>query len=125
MDRKALIAKKLRRLKKKRAIRAKVSGTPDRPRLVVYRSNRHIYAQLVDDTQGKVLLGTSDLSPDVRQALSEKSTKTDASKVVGKVIAEKAMERKYKRVVFDRNGFKYHGRVQALADAAREAGLEF
>ncbi len=125
MDRKALIAKKIRRLKKKRAIRAKVSGTPERPRLVVYRSNRHIYAQMVDDTQGKVLFGISDLNATVREALPENGTKTDASKVVGRMIAEKALEKNFKKVVFDRNGFKYHGRIQALADAAREAGLEF
>lgn len=107
-------------LRKKRhvRIRSKVQGTAERPRLVIYRSLAHIHAQLVDDSTGTVLAGTSDLK-------IKKGTKTERAIEVGKEIARMAQEKKITACVFDRNGFKYHGRTKALADAAREAGLKF
>ena len=117
-------AKAAKRFRKKKAIRAKMTGTADVPRLVVFRSNRHMYAQLVDDQNNKVLMGSSDLQEAVKSEMEKDSSKTDKSKVIGKVIATRAIEQGVKRVVFDRNGFKYHGRVKAIADAVREAGVE-
>ncbi len=111
--------KELDRQNRKRRIRAKISGTAQKPRLVVFRSLNNIYAQLIDDENGKVLAGTSNLK------LKDKASKTDLSKKVGEEIAKKALENKIETVVFDRNGYQYHGRVKALADAAREAGLKF
>lgn len=113
-----------KRLRKKKALRDKLTGTPEIPRLVVYRSNRHMYAQLVDDVNNKVLMGGSDLEEAVKTDLKDDTTKTDMSTLVGKVLAAKALEQGIKQVIFDRNGFKYHGRVKALADAVREAGVE-
>jgi len=116
--------KEVKRLKKKKALRSKLSGTADVPRLVIFRSNRHIYAQVVDDSSDRVLFGGSDQQEEVKKALKKSSTKSDASVALGKVIADKAKKEGIQKVVFDRNGFKYHGRVKALADAVREAGLE-
>lgn len=113
------------RLRRKGHIRKHVSGTPERPRLVVYRSLNHIYAQLVDDLNNKTLMTASDLSADVKSQVKKDTTKTERGGLVGELIARKALEKKIKRVVFDRGGFKYHGRVKALAEAARNAGLEF
>ena len=106
-------------------IRKKIRGTEERPRLVVFRSLRHIYAQLVNDSAHKTLLTVSDLSPEVKDQIKEKDSKIDHSVIVGKALAEKALSRKIENVVFDRGGFRYHGRIKALADAAREAGLQF
>jgi len=110
--------KDLRRLRIKRGIRKKISGTPENPRLSVFRSNVHIYAQLIDDVNGQTLAAASSES-------GVKGNKTDQSKEVGKMIAEKATAAGIKKVVFDRNGYLYHGRVKALADSAREGGLKF
>lgn len=105
-------------------VRKKVFGTPERPRLCVYKSLRYIYAQIIDDTKGHTLVAASSLEPKLRKTL--KSTKdTEAAKAVGRLIAERALAKGIKKVVFDRGGYPYHGRVAALADAAREAGLEF
>ena len=117
-------AKDLKRLKKKKALRARLSGTAEVPRLVVFRSNRHVYAQVVNDLEDRVLFGGSDLQEAVAGQLKKDSTKTDASVALGKAIAEKAKAAGIKKVVFDRNGFKYHGRVKALADSVRAEGLE-
>ncbi len=117
-------AKILKRLKKKKALRAQLSGTAEVPRLVVFRSNRHVYAQLVNDLEGRVIIGSTDLQEAVQGQLKDSSTKTDASVALGKTIAEKAKAAGIKKVVFDRNGFKYHGRVKALADSVRAEGLE-
>ena len=106
-------------------IRKKVIGTTERPRLTVFRSMNNIYAQLVDDVNGKTLLSVSSISKELKSAYTDKKTKTEDSKLVGKKLAELAIEQKIKKVVFDRNGYLYHGRVKAIADAAREAGLEF
>lgn len=101
-------------------IREKVAGTPERPRLNIYRSLNHIYAQVVDDSKGVTLASASTL-----QAKLKTGGNVAAAKEVGKLIAEKSIEKGIKKVVFDRGGFLYHGRIKALADAAREAGLEF
>ncbi len=114
-----LQAKAARRVRRRYAIRAKLRGTPERPRLVVFRSNSDIYAQLVDDTKGFTLASTGS------QKIADKMKKTDKSTAVGKQIAAMAKEKGITKVVFDRNGYLYHGRVKALADAAREGGLEF
>ena len=118
-------AKLTKRLKKKKALRARMAGTAEVPRLVVFRSNRHIYAQIVNDEEHKVLIGGADLQDEIRKGLKKDASKSDASVALGKMIAEKAKEAGIKQVVFDRNGFKYHGRIKALADAARAEGLEF
>ena len=105
--------------------RYKVLGTPERPRVVVYRSLRHIYAQLIDDTAGSVLTSASTLSPEIKSKLNSGKHKTEQSKMVGELLASKASEKGIKQVRFDRSGYVYHGRVKALADALREGGLEF
>jgi large subunit ribosomal protein L18 len=110
--------------RRKARIRKKISGSSERPRLSVFRSARHIYAQVIDDTGGGTLAHASTLSPDLKGTLGE-DDKTGAAKKVGALIAKMCLERKVAKVVFDRNGFLYHGRVKALAEAAREAGLDF
>jgi large subunit ribosomal protein L18 len=112
------------RERRKLRIRKKVNGTPERPRLSVFRSARHIYAQVIDDTTGVTLAHASTLSKDLKGTLGE-DNKTDAAKKVGALIAKICKSKKIERVVFDRNGYLYHGRISALAQAAREAGLEF
>ncbi|HEX3594990.1 MAG TPA: 50S ribosomal protein L18 [Polyangiaceae bacterium] len=119
------MAKKLTgRERRKLRIRTKISGSTERPRLSVFRSARHIYAQVVDDATGKTLASASTLSRDLKGAIDE-SDKTDAAKKVGALIAKICLDKSLDKVVFDRNGYLYHGRVKALADAAREAGLSF
>ncbi|MDR7556810.1 MAG: 50S ribosomal protein L18 [Armatimonadota bacterium] len=105
-------------------IRARVRGTPARPRLSVFRSLKQIYAQLIDDTTGRTLVAASTLDPEVRGLVAGK-TKTEAAVAVGQVLAQRALARGIQRVVFDRGGYKFHGRVKALADGARAAGLQF
>ena len=118
--------RRMGRQRRRKSIRKKVSGEPGRPRLSVFRSLKHTYAQVIDDVGGETLVSASTLSDDVRKELGNGDhTKTDASKAVGKVLARLALEKGIKQVRFDRGGYLYHGRVQALADAAREGGLEF
>ncbi|MDR1263165.1 MAG: 50S ribosomal protein L18 [Oscillospiraceae bacterium] len=105
-------------------VRKKISGTPERPRLCVYRSLKHIYAQLVDDTKGVTLASASTLESSLNAAIEE-ADKKGAAKVVGKTLAERAVKAGYKNVIFDRGGYVYTGRVAELASGAREAGLEF
>jgi large subunit ribosomal protein L18 len=105
-------------------VRTRVEGTPERPRLCVYRSLGHIYAQVVDDRSGTTLVSASSIDKEMKKQLKGGGN-IAAAKVVGKVIAERAKAAKIAKVVFDRGGYKYHGRVKALADAAREAGLQF
>lgn len=112
------------RERRKLRIRRKISGNVERPRLTVFRSTKHIYAQVVNDTDGKTLAHASTLSRDLKNTLSE-DTKIDAAKKVGALIAKICLEKKVEKVVFDRNGYLYHGRIKALAEAAREAGLQF
>nr|Q01WA8.1 RecName: Full=Large ribosomal subunit protein uL18; AltName: Full=50S ribosomal protein L18 [Candidatus Solibacter usitatus Ellin6076] len=104
-----------------RRIRRKLSGTAERPRLAVFRSVAHIYAQVIDDAQGQTLVSASSVDKDGKS----KGGNVAAAKAIGKLVAERAKEKGIKSVVFDRGGYQYHGRVKALADAAREAGLEF
>lgn len=113
-------------LRKKRhlRIRKKVFGTAERPRLNVFRSLKHIYAQIIDDERGVTLVSASTLSPELRGELKTGGN-VEAAAAVGRLVAQKALERGIKKVVFDRGGYLYHGRVKALAEAAREAGLEF
>ena len=113
-----------RRQARKGAIRKRVSGTAERPRLSVFRSSKHIYAQAVDDTTGAVLAAASDLEAAVQADLEGKS-KSDRARVVGKAIAAKLLAKQVAAVVFDRNGYLYHGRVAQVADGAREGGLTF
>ena len=112
------------RERRKLRIRRKVSGTKEQPRLTVFRSARHIYAQVVDDAKGATLAHASTLSRDVRSEIGE-ANKTEAAKKVGAAIAKLLIAQGISRVVFDRNGYLFHGRVRALADAARKAGLKF
>lgn len=110
--------------RKHRRVRGRVSGNAERPRLNVYRSERHIYSQLIDDDQGKTLVSVSTIAKDMRSKLAD-SDPTDQARLVGEAIAEKALAAGIKQVVFDRGGRRYIGRVQALADGARSKGLQF
>ncbi len=112
------------RIKKHMRVRNHLAGTADRPRLAVFRSNNHMYAQIIDDSVGNTLVAASTVEKSIKEAL-EQTDNVDAAAYVGKVVAERALEKGIKTVVFDRGGFIYQGKVQALADAAREAGLEF
>ena len=112
------------RVKKHMKIRNRFSGTAERPRLAVFRSNNHMYAQIIDDTVGNTLVAASTLDKDVKAEL-EKTNNVDAAAYLGTVVAKKALDKGIQTVVFDRGGFIYEGKVKALADAAREAGLEF
>ena len=112
------------RVKKHNRMRNRFSGTAERPRLAVFRSNNHMYAQIIDDTVGKTLVSASTLDKDVK-AECEKTNNVEAAAVVGKVVAKKASEKGITTVVYDRGGFIYEGKIKALAEAAREAGLEF
>lgn len=113
--------KKTQKERRHRRVRAKIQGTDERPRLCVFRSNKHIYAQIIDDEKGRTLVSASDL--EVKD--SKKDKKTDLAQKVGQLIAQKAKEKKIKTVVFDRGGFRYHGRIKTLADEARKQGLQF
>jgi len=116
--------KRLARLRRKRRIRKKIFGTEERPRLCVFKSNRHIYAQMINDVEGTTLAAACSLEPEVRKNTMGQR-RMEISKIVGRLIAKRALERGIKKVVFDRNGFLYHGCIKALADAAREEGLQF
>lgn len=116
--------KRLRREKIRRRIRATIRGTGDRPRLGVYKSNKHIYAQLIDDLMGTTLVSASSQSEELADEVEGK-TKKEAAEVVGKYLAQLAEEKGIDKVVFDRSGYKYHGVVKALANGAREGGLDF
>ena len=122
-----MVSKKSRsevRIKKHKRIRNRFSGTAECPRLAVFRSNNHMYAQIIDDTVGDTLVAASTVQKEVKAEL-EKTNNVDAAAYLGKVIAERALDKGIKQVVFDRGGFIYQGKIKALADAAREAGLEF
>ena len=119
--RRALSPRKRRHVR----VRAKVAGTPNRPRLNVFRSSAHMYCQVIDDVAGHTIVAASDLDEDVKNVIGERATKSERAKAVGTVIAERAKAAGISAVVFDRGGFLYHGRVKALAEGAREGGLEF
>ena len=120
----ALHFKKEARLRRKQRVRKKVTGTSDRPRLCVFRSSRHIYAQIIDDSQGLTIVAASSMEKQIRDA-SESGDKKDVAAQIGKLIAGRAKEKGISKVVFDRGGFMYHGRIKALSDGAREGGLTF
>jgi large subunit ribosomal protein L18 len=115
---------KVRLALRKKSIRKKISGTTERPRLSVYRGHKHLYAQLIDDTKGHTLVFVSTLSPELKGKIKSSDT-IAAAEQVGDLLSKKAIEKGLKSVVFDRGGYIYHGRVKALADAARKAGLSF
>jgi len=117
-----LASRSAQRVKRHDRIRLRLAGTTERPRLAVFRSLNHIYAQVIDDTTGKTLAAASSLEPTLRSA---EGTKSDDAKRVGQLVAERAKTAGVDKVVFDRAGFQYHGRVRSLAEAAREAGLDF
>jgi len=116
--------KRIARLRRRRRIRGKIRGTADRPRLSVFRSSRHIYAQVINDDLGTVLISASTVDSGLKGSLKEGGN-VEAAKEVGKLLAERATEKSINTVTFDRGGFRYHGRVKALAEAAREGGLKF
>ena len=122
---KPILKKQLRRMRRKRHVRKKVVGTLDRPRLTVFRSHSNIYAQIVDDSAGRTLVAASSLEKGPRQELSGSGGNRAAARVVGAALAAKAVEAGIKQVIFDRNGYAFHGRVRELAEAAREGGLKF
>ena len=113
------------RLRSKIKIRKKISGTLEVPRLTVYRSLNNVYAQIIDDSTGKTLASASSLSKEILDEVKKAKGKISKSKLVGSLVAKKAVENKITSVVFDRNGYRYHGRIQAIADGAREGGLKF
>jgi large subunit ribosomal protein L18 len=121
----SLDIKKRARVKRKKRIRKKLSGTTARPRLSVFRSAKHIYAQVIDDAAGHTLVSASSVEKAVKEQQVDANSKVELATAVGKQVAERAIKKGLKQVVFDRNGFLYHGRVKAVADGAREAGLEF
>ena len=114
-----------RRLRRKSHVRKRVTGTPERPRLTVFRSNKNIYAQIIDDMAGRTLVSASTMEKPVRAQAPGAANNKAAAALVGAALAAKAVEAGIKKVVFDRNGYAYHGRIQELADAARKGGLEF
>lgn len=116
--------RRLQRIRRHLRIRKKVFGTAEKPRLSVFRSERHIYVQLIDDTKGHTILSASTLDPELKQKVTKTYNK-EAAKQVGMLIAQRALAKGISQVVFDRGGFKYQGRIKELADAAREVGLKF
>ncbi|HHZ02979.1 MAG TPA: 50S ribosomal protein L18 [Tissierellia bacterium] len=118
------IDRNAKRLKRHQRMRNKIAGTPERPRLNVFKSSKHIYAQVIDDATGTTLVSASTLDKELRDKVAE-LTKSEAAKLVGKAVGERAKEKGINAVVFDRGGYIYHGRVKLLAEGARESGLEF
>ncbi len=117
--------KKNPRLRSKTRIRKKISGTPEMPRFTIYRSLNQMYAQIIDDSTGNTLVAASSLSKEILDEVKNSKGKISKSKLVGNLVAKKAKEKNITQVVFDRNGYRYHGRVQAIAEGAREGGLKF
>ena len=113
------------RLKRKMRIRKKIRGTSERPRLSIFKTSKHIYVQIIDDIVSRTLVEASSLSKEIRSKVEKKSGNKQGAAVVGEFIAKRALERNIKKVVFDRNGFLYHGRIKSLAESALEHGLEF
>jgi len=119
------VDKKDRRKKRHLRVRKKISGTAEKPRLTVFKSNKHIYAQIIDDTIGRTLVSASTTEKEVKESLNNKTWDKNAANVVGKLIAQRAKEKGITTIVFDRSGYKYHGKVKALADAVRAEGIKF
>jgi len=124
MIHKSTLQRERARLRRRKHIHKIVRGTAERPRLVVFRSNRHVYVQLIDDDTGRTLSGVSSLAPQLRQEVQGKKP-LEVARRIGQAVAQRAKEKRIETVVFDRNGFLYHGRVRAVAEGAREAGLKF
>ncbi len=120
-----MINKNTKRLQKKKSIRKKIFGTPEKPRMAVFRSLTKIYVQIIDDVEGKTLLSASSLSKEIAEEVKNAKDKTAQGAVVGEFIGKKALESGIKEVVFDRGGYRYHGRVRALAEGARKSGIKF
>ena len=118
------VSRNVQRKRRHRRVRKKITGTMERPRLNVFRSNRHIYAQIINDLSGNTMVAASSLDPALRQELG-KGSNIEAARKVGALLARRALEAGIEKVVFDRGGYLYHGRVKALAEAARESGLQF
>ncbi|MBS3740866.1 MAG: 50S ribosomal protein L18 [Candidatus Cloacimonetes bacterium] len=125
MLKKKLRKNKLLRKRRKITIRHSLSGTPERPRVSVYKSLKHMYAQVIDDVNRNTLVSASTLQPEFEDKVKKDMSGKEKAELVGKILAEKCKDKKIKKVCFDRNGFKYHGRVKALANGAREGGLDF
>ena len=121
----ARLSKREARLRRQRRIKKKIKGTSERPRLCVYRSLKHIYAQIIEDTTGRTLASASSVSKDIAPLVGKDGGNKKGAAIVGEAIAKIALSKGIKKVVFDRNGFLYHGRVKELAEAARKSGLEF
>lgn len=119
------INKREARLRRKKRVRKKIKGTPEVPRLSVFKSAKHIYAQVIDDTSAKTLIEASSLSKDLRPQIEDKGGNSKGAAIVGEQIAKRALEKGISKVIFDRSGFLYHGRIRVLAEAAREHGLKF
>ncbi|MFM7261170.1 MAG: 50S ribosomal protein L18 [bacterium] len=119
------ILKNVRRSRRKQGIRKEIFGMPDRPRLSVFRSLNHVYAQVIDDLTGKTVVSASTRDKAFSSSMTEKGAKMAEATAVGKLVAQRAKEKGVSKVVFDRNGYLYHGRIKALADGAREGGLQF
>ncbi|MBN1554174.1 MAG: 50S ribosomal protein L18 [Phycisphaerae bacterium] len=122
---KPILRNTARRVRRKKHVRKTVSGSPSRPRLTVFRSNKNMYAQIIDDEVGRTLVAASTMESGVTERLSTGAGNRAAAQVVGEALAAKAVEKGIKQVVFDRNGYAYHGRIRELAEAARKGGLEF
>jgi large subunit ribosomal protein L18 len=122
---KLIVKKQLKRQRRKSHVRKTVTGTPQRLRLTVFRSHKNIYAQIIDDIAGRTLVAASSMEKPMREKLGDKSGNKAAAQVVGTALAAKAVQAGIKKVVFDRNGYTFHGRVRELAEAARKGGLEF
>ncbi len=122
----AKLSRREKRIRRHKRIRKKVFGTPERPRLAVYRSLHHFYAQIVDDTQGRTLVQASTLDPEYEKLTGKRGGKSiEAAQKVAEILVKRALERGIKKVVFDRGGFLYHGKIKAFANKCRELGLEF
>jgi large subunit ribosomal protein L18 len=122
---KPIIRKQVRRQRRKRRVRKQIFGTPERPRLTVFRSHKNMYAQIIDDMGGRTLVAASTQEPPLAEKIDGAGGNAKAAEVVGEALAAKAVEAGIKQVVFDRNGYPYHGRVKSLAEAARKGGLKF
>lgn len=120
-----IASKRARYERRNKRVRGKISGSTERPRLTVFRSSEHIYAQIIDDVTERTLASASTTDKEVRAQMNDGMSKTEQSKVVGSILGKRAKAANVSKVAFDRNGFLYHGRVKALADAARESGLDF
>lgn len=125
LQKKKVVEKRYRRERAHQRLRQRVAGTAERPRLAVYKSERYVYAQVIDDDLGRTLVAAASLEPELKGRLKGGAANRSAAKLVGEALAERAMEKGIKKVVFDRGGYRYHGKVKELAEAARAKGLEF